>query len=220
MIIDFISDTEYLVSGVTLEDIQNQRYCVFDFEATGIDHESEYITQIGAVLIEGNKILEEKTFNTYIKSPKKIPEAVERFTGVYNKYLENAPTVTQTYKEFQRFTKDTILVTHAGYEFDLPLLNRECQRNNLDMLTNKCLDTKALFSYLYPEIKDIIRTDFLVKYYGIKNDDLRRHDALDDSKLIARIFVTLLKEFKNRGKSNIDFSDPVKVKRFEIIPMT
>lgn len=221
MNIDFISDTEYLVSGVTLKDIQNhQRYCVFDFEATGIDHESEYITQIGAVLIEGNKILEEKTFNTYIKSPKKIPEAVERFTGVYNKYLENAPTLTQTYKEFQRFTKDTILVTHAGYEFDLPLLNRECQRNNLDMLTNTCLDTKALFSYLYPEIKDIIWTDFLVKYYGIKNDDLRRHDALDDSKLIARIFVTLLKEFEKRGKSNIDFIDPVRVKRFEVIPMT
>ncbi|WP_028609029.1 3'-5' exonuclease [Paenibacillus harenae] len=220
MNIDFISDTEYLVSGVTLKDIQNQRYCVFDFEATGIDHESEYITQIGAVLIEGNKILEEKTFNTYIKSPKKIPEAVERFTGVYNKYLENAPTLTQTYKEFQRFTKDTILVTHAGYEFDLPLLNRECQRNNLDMLTNTCLDTKALFSYLYPEIKDIIWTDFLVKYYGIKNDDLRRHDALDDSKLIARIFVTLLKEFEKRGKSDIDFIDPVRVKRFEVIPMT
>ena len=220
MNIDFISDTEYLVSGVTLKDIQNQRYCVFDFEATGIDHESEYITQIGAVLIEGNKILEEKTFNTYIKSPKKIPEAVERFTGVYNKYLENAPTLTQTYKEFQRFTKDTILVTHAGYEFDLPLLNRECQRNNLDMLTNTCLDTKALFSYLYPEIKDIIWTDFLVKYYGVKNDDLRRHDALDDSKLIARIFVTLLKEFEKRGKSDIDFIDPVRVKRFEVIPMT
>lgn len=221
MNIDFITDTEYLVSGVTLKDIQNhQRYCVFDFEATGIDHESEYITQIGAVLIEGNKILEEKTFNTYIKSPKKIPEAVERFTGVYNKYLENAPTLTQTYKEFQRFTKDTILVTHAGYEFDLPLLNRECQRNNLDMLTNTCLDTKALFSYLYPEIKDIIWTDFLVKYYGIKNDDLRRHDALDDSKLIARIFVTLLKEFEKRGKSDIDFIDPVRVKRFEVIPMT
>lgn len=220
MNIDFFSDTEYLVSGVTLKDIQNQRYCVFDFEATGIDHESEYITQIGAVLIEGNKILEEKTFNTYIKSPKKIPEAVERFTGVYNKYLENAPTLTQTYKEFQRFTKDTILVTHAGYEFDVPLLNRECQRNNLDMLTNTCLDTKALFSYLYPEIKDIIWTDFLVKYYGTKNDDLRRHDALDDSKLIARIFVTLLKEFEKRGKSDIDFIDPVRVKRFEVIPMT
>jgi DNA polymerase III epsilon subunit family exonuclease len=214
-----ISETEYAVTGVTVNNIQAQRYSVFDFEATGINHETKHITQIGAVIIENGCIQETKTFNTYIKSPKPIPEAVERFTGVYNTYLEDAPSITDIYDEFLAFTKDSILVTHAGYEFDLPLLANECERNNLITLTNLCLDTKALFSYLHPDIKDIIWTDYLIKYYNVNDKDLRRHDALGDSILIGRIFLKILEEFENRNFKDIIFQDDVLVQRFKIIPM-
>ncbi|PWV87631.1 DNA polymerase-3 subunit epsilon [Paenibacillus cellulosilyticus] len=215
----FISNTEYIISGVNIKDIEKQRFCIFDFESTGINHETEYITQIGAVIIENGCILENKTFNTYIKSPKPIPEAVERFTGIYNSDLEDAPFFKDKYNAFLEFTKDCIVVTHAGYEFDLPLLLNECKRNNLQMLTNISLDTKALFSYLHPEVKEIIWTDYLIKYYNIHDKDLRRHDALGDSILIGRIFLRILEEFQARDIKDIEFNDPVVVKRFEIIPM-
>ncbi len=178
MEIKIISDLEYAVSGVSIKDAATQRYCVFDFESTGINHETEYITQIGAVIIENGCIQEAKTFNSFIKPPKQIPEAVERFTGIYNSYLMNAPVLKGVYNDFLVFIKDTVLITHAGYEFDLPILLNECKRNNLPMITNSCLDTKALFSYLYPEVKDIIWTDYLIKYYNIQDNDLKRHDAL------------------------------------------
>ncbi|UNK16985.1 3'-5' exonuclease [Paenibacillus sp. N3/727] len=219
MEIRFISDTEYTVSGVHIKDAVKQRYCVFDFESTGINHETEHITQIGAVIIENNCIQESKTFNTYIKSPKPIPESVEQFTGIYNTQLENAPLLKDKYSDFLEFTKDSILITHAGYEFDLPLLKNECQRNNLPLITNPCLDTKALFSYLYPEVTDIIWTDYLIKHYNIHDKDLRRHDALGDSILIGRIFLRILEEFQARDIKDIEFIDPVVVKRFQIIPL-
>nr|WP_225445709.1 exonuclease domain-containing protein [Paenibacillus arenosi] len=69
-----ISDTDYTVAGVSIINFRAQRYCVFDFEATGIHHETEYITQIGAVIIENNQILHKKTFTTYVKSPKPISD--------------------------------------------------------------------------------------------------------------------------------------------------
>ncbi|MFC5405820.1 PolC-type DNA polymerase III [Cohnella soli] len=219
MEIRMISETEYTVSGVSIKNMTNQRYCIFDFESTGINHETEHITQIGAVIIENGQIREEKIFNSYIKSPKPIPEAVERFTGVYNTYLQDAPKLKDIYDEFLEFTKECVLVTHAGYEFDLPLLRNECQRNNLTMISNPCLDTKALFSYLYPEIKDIIWTDYLIKYYNIYDKDIRRHDALGDSILIGRIFLRILGEFRTRNIKDIEFIDKVLVKRFEIKPM-
>lgn len=87
------------------------------------------------------------------------------------------------------------------------------------MITNTCLDTKALFSYLYPEVEDIIWTDYLIKYYDIPDKDLRRHDALGDSILIARIFLRILEEFQARNLKDIEFIDEVLVKRFQIKPL-
>ena len=219
MKIDFISDTEYLVSGVHIKDFANERFCIFDFEATGINHEVDNITQIGAVFFEGNSILTDKTFNTYIKPLKPIPEAVERYTGIYNSEIQGAPTIKEIYHEFVEFTKDTILVTHAGYEFDLPLLRRECKRNKLIMINNRVIDTKALFSFLYPDVKEIIWRDYLINFYQIDDKDLKRHDALGDSILIGRIFQRLLREFKDRKLQDIHFEKPVWVKRFQTKPL-
>lgn len=219
MDIRILSETEYTVSGVSIKGAIQQKFCVFDFESTGINHETEHITQIGAVIIENGRIQDAKTFNSFIKSPKPIPETVERFTGIYNTFLENAPLLKDIYNDFLEFTKDCVLITHAGYEFDLPLLLNECKRNNLQMITNPCLDTKALFSYLYPEVKEIIWTDYLIKYYNIHDKDLRRHDALGDSILIARIFLRILEEFQTRNLKDIEFIDEVLVKRFQIKPL-
>lgn len=87
------------------------------------------------------------------------------------------------------------------------------------MIQNSCLDTKALFSYLHPEIREIVWTDYLIKYYNIYYKDLRRHDALGDSILIGRIFLRILEEFKARNINDIDLIEPVLVKRFQIKPL-
>jgi DNA polymerase III subunit epsilon len=216
MKIEFITKTDYLVSEINIKNISNQRYCIFDLESTGINHEEEYITQIGAIILENNTIQYSKSFKTYVKSPKPIPEAVERFTGIFNSDIQDAPILSEIYSKFVEFTQDCILVTHAGFEFDYYLLKKECERNNLPTIKNTMLDTKALFSYLYPEVTEIIWTDYLLKYYQIDDEDVRRHDALGDSILIGRIFLRILKEFEDRNEEEIHFIEPVKVRRFEV----
>lgn len=147
---------------------------------------------------------------------KPIPEAVERFTGIYNLYVEHAPRFNEVYSGFIDFIKDSVLVTQAGYEFDLPLLRNECKRLTFPMMNICCLDTKALFTYLHPVIDCIISTDYLIKYYKIDDRDLKRHDALGDSILIGRIFLSILGEFQARNLHDIHFKDEVVVKRFQI----
>ncbi|UOE95211.1 3'-5' exonuclease [Alkalihalobacillus sp. LMS39] len=219
MKLTYISNEDYTLEDLYLQDIQNQKYCIFDFEATGIKYKDEYITQIGAVMFEDGQILEGKTFNSYVRSPKPIPEKVEQFTGVNNEMIKNAPDISEIYPEFLKFIGDAVLVTHAGYEFDLPLLKKECDNNNLKMLNNVTLDTKALFSYLHPEINEIIWTDFLIKFYEINDDDIKRHDALDDSIVISRIFKKILTEFEKRNIRDLDINKPINVKRFKIKPL-
>lgn len=100
-------------------------------------------------------------------------------------------------------------MTQAGYEYDIPLMIKECERNNLFMFEAKFIDTKALFTYLHPEVTEIISTNFLIEYYKIDDHDIKRHNALGDSILIGRIFKCLLDECVRRRIDNIRFEDIV-----------
>jgi DNA polymerase-3 subunit epsilon len=48
---------------------------------------------------------------------------------------------------------------------------------------------------------------------------LKRHDALGDSILIGRIFLRIVEELEGSDIKDIEFIDPVVVKRFLIRPL-
>lgn len=219
MRLKMLSEQAYEVSGLSIRNIQTQKFCVFDLEATGIQIDTERIIQIGAVHMDSSGVNSEETFMTYIKPNKPIPKEIETLTGIYNADVENAPKLEEAYGSFLDFADDCILVTHAGYEFDLPLLHRECDRQNLAVPTSPCIDTKALFTYLHPEIDAIISTDFLLQYYELDSKRKQRHDALGDSLLIGEIFLNMLKELESRDIEHLDLRDPLTVKRFKLPPL-
>ena len=196
MKISYLSNDEYIVNGIYVQNLPNCRFCVFDFEGTGINFRTEYITQIGAVIIENNNILTSKSFNSLVNSPKQIPPAVEELTGISNQDMFCAPPFPEVYEQFVEFIGSTVLVTQAGYEYDVPLLEKHCSLHNLPMIDNSIIDTKALFTNIHPDIAEVISTDFLIKYYNIDTSDLKRHDALDDCILVGRIFINIMKEYK------------------------
>ncbi|GFZ76150.1 hypothetical protein GCM10008018_22130 [Paenibacillus marchantiophytorum] len=220
MEISHISETEYSIKGIYLSDLLNKGYCAFDFEATGANQEEEHITQIGAVIIENNQILVDKGFSCFVKSPKSNPELIEKLTGIKNSDIERAPSFPEVYKKFNEFIKQNVLITQAGYEFDWLLLRTECERNNLPMITNTILDTKVLFSYLHPEVQERISTNFLINFYKVDDSDIKRHDALGDSVLIARIFMKLLDEFKQRKINDVIINEPIIVKKVQLTPLS
>ncbi|CAG7644734.1 3'-5' exonuclease DinG [Paenibacillus solanacearum] len=219
MIIRYLSEAEYTVSGLTIDNLSAQRFCIFDFEATGPDSGEDYITQIGAILIEPDGTTSERAFTTVVRAPKRIPEAIERLTGITNAVMADSPAFSEVYGDFADFAQGTVLVTQAGYEFDWPLLQRECRLNGLPPFTNPMIDTKALFTYLYPEVEDIVSTNFLIRWFGIDDTDIKRHDALGDSVLIGRIFVALMDEMRRRQRNGIQWLEPMSVKRMKLPPL-
>lgn len=219
MQVKMLSEQNYEVSELNIQNILHQKFCVFDLEATGIQVETERIIQIGAVHMDRSGVNSQKTFNTFVRPAKPIPQEIEILTGIYNDDVEHAPRLNEVYDRFLDFADDYILVTHAGYEFDLPLLQQECIRQGLQFPTHTCIDTKTLFTYLHPEVEDIISTDFLLYYYGLSSDGLQRHDALGDSILIAQIFLEMLRELESRNTESLEIQDPLIVKRFQIPPI-
>ncbi|WP_422659216.1 PolC-type DNA polymerase III [Paenibacillus sp. EC2-1] len=219
MNVKMLSEKAYEVSGLNIQNIQHQKFCVFDLETTGIQVETERIIQMGAIRMDRSGVHPEDNFCTYVKPAKPIPQEIETLTGIYNGDVENAPRLKEVYDSFLDFADGCILVTQAGYEFDLPLLERECDRQGLKMPANPCIDTKALFTYLHPEVEDIISTDFLLYYYGLDSKGIQRHDALGDSMLIGQIFREMLRELELRNIEHLEFTRPIIVKRFQLPPL-
>ncbi|MBD3919856.1 3'-5' exonuclease [Paenibacillus sp. PR3] len=216
MKIDMVSETEYIISEFMLENIRAQTYCVFDLEATGPNEEEDDVIQIGAVLLNGRSGEIEKTYETLVKPSKLIPKAIEGLTGISNEDVNEAPEFTEAFTEFSNFSEGAVLVTQAGYEFDWPLLMNECSRNHLRIISNKIMDTKVLFAYLFPEISEIISTNFLIKTLNIDDYDIKRHHALGDSVLIARIFMELMRVMSNREIDEITIQHPITIKRVQL----
>jgi DNA polymerase-3 subunit epsilon len=210
-------DDDYTLEDININ-LQNNRFCIFDFEGTGINHQTECITQIGAIVLE-NSSDNIRSFCSFVKSPKMIPPEVEELTGISNVDMINAPIFSEVYKQFLDFIKGKILVTQAGYEYDVPLLERYCKEHNLDMFGNQVIDTKALFTNIHSEINEVISTDFLIDYYGIETGDLMRHNALDDCKLIGRIFQKIMDEYRKKGIKDFVITNKLKVKKFKVPSM-
>lgn len=219
MRIEQVSDAEYEISGLIVERLHERRFCVFDLEATGPDATRGHITQIGAVRMGGNGGPEPRTFATLVRPPIPIPEPIERLTGIRNEDAAHAPLFPEAYRSFRVYAADRVLVTQAGYEFDGPLLRRECGLHGLDPPEQLLLDTKVLFAYAFPEIDEIPSTNFLIRFFGIEAGDLPRHDALGDALLIGRILSRLLDAYREKGIADIRITEPLRVKKMRLEPL-
>lgn len=209
MEITFTSAEEYELSGFYFDGLENREFVVFDLEATGPDAECDSVTQFGAVQMGDGA----QTFESLVKPWQPIPSKIEELTGVTNQRTENAVGFADAYERFRKFCGDAVLVTSCGYEYDFPLLERECGRSGLPMLPNERLDTKAIFALLHPDRTETFSTDFLSDYYQIDRSGLKRHDALGDARLIARIFEAECDEARQLGIDSIS-TEKMRIKRF------
>lgn len=208
----------YVVDELHVPKLQEHLYCIFDLEGSGIFPDQESITQFGAMEYKRGEV-RNSTFSTLSRASKPIPDAVAELTGISNADMMTAPAFAEAYRLFSSFVGEKILVTHAGYEYDLPILKRHCEQFGLSMFSNKVLDTKAMFTYIHPEVREVISTDYLIRHYNINTDGIQRHDALADCGIIARILEQLLREYEERGLDHFT-ADPNRfIRRFEIPEM-
>ncbi|MFK7692024.1 PolC-type DNA polymerase III [Paenibacillus sp. HJGM_3] len=198
-------------------DLHSRTFCVFDLEGTGIDYETDHITQIGAVLLQDGEVV--RRFSSLVRSPVRIPEAIERLTGIKNAELESAPDFPEVYARFLEFSAGAVLVTQAGYEYDVHMLERHCGRYGIPWKPQPVIDTKALYASIHPEITDIISTNYLLRTYQIDDRDVPRHDALGDSILISRFFRAILEEYRALGHADWTVREGLRVKRFQLPPL-
>lgn len=164
-------------------------YTVFDTETTGLDPGGgDEIISIGAVRIVNGRILPHDVFEQLIDPGRVIPKDSIKIHGIQPEMLDGKPVIERVLPSFQKFIGDTVLVAHNA-AFDMRFLELKEQSSSIKF-TNSVLDTLLLSAVVHP-YHELHSLEDIAQRFNIEMEG-RRHTALADAMLTAKIFLKLI----------------------------
>ncbi|MFW5434308.1 PolC-type DNA polymerase III [Paenibacillus apiarius] len=157
----------------------NEIYTVIDFETTGLDHETDRITEIAAIRTDG--IRELGRFHTLVSLPSgvEVPPEITELTGIKTEDLEGAPVEWDALLALEAFSYGTTVVAHNA-PFDLAFASRIFSPTNF-------VCTRALSRLVGPQESASLK--YVCERRGI---DLNgHHRAMNDVEATVKVFVKL-----------------------------
>ena len=189
----------------TISAIEATRIVVLDTETTGFDYLQDCILCIGAVSLQNNTISLKDSFEVFIEQDH-YDQNSAKIHGILKQWILDSPTEFEALQQFLEYLGDAIIVAHHAY-FDIGMINKALERNNLPQLTNKTLDTAHLYkktlikSHLF-ERKDHYTLDDLADKFDISKKD--RHTALGDAYITAIAFLKIVKKLKEKKEISLN----------------
>jgi DNA polymerase-3 subunit epsilon len=123
-------------------DLSHTTFVVLDLETTGgSPHETDGITEIGAVKIRGGEEL--GRFATLINPGQPIPPFITVLTGITTAMVTPAPRIEAVLPGLLEFLRSAVLVAHNA-PYDVGFLKAACARHGYAWPHPRVLDTAAL----------------------------------------------------------------------------
>ena len=185
-----VDDLTEIAVGATEETFEDT-FVVFDLETTGLSAIKDKIIEIGAVKIQGGKIIER--YSTFVNPKRPIPFEITKLTGIQDAMVLDAPIIEKVLPEFLEFIQGAILVAHnAG--FDVGFLAQNCRYQEIekDFLS---IDTLQMAQILLPTLTRY-RLNLVAKTLNIPL--LNHHRAVDDAETTAEIFIRFIEMLRER----------------------
>lgn len=172
--------------------LNNAKYCVFDFETTGLSHTYDRPIEFGAVIIE-NGVVSSKTLDLFIDPEIEIGEEARRINHITDEDLKGAPKMKDAIKTINEFIGDAILVSHNA-PFDASFLNMMRHEAGLGDFENPIIDTLAISQILYPDAASV-NEGRLAHRLGVEIDESGSfHRANFDAEVLAKMWLIMLPE--------------------------
>ena len=169
----------------------NNDIVVFDIETTGLDPESDEITELGAVKIEHGEVTEK--FSSFVKPNIRIPKEVENLTGISNEMVAFAPKVEDVIEDFYNWSRGCILSGHNIAGFDMKFIRKAGSKIGLKF-DNQIIDTLIVARQSSLRVPNY-KLGTLVKALGLVLVDA--HRAFNDAYATAQVLMELNRE-KNK----------------------
>ena len=165
------------------------RQVVLDIETTGLDYkEGHKIIEI-ACLELSNYLPTGKIYQTFINPQKESSSSAKEQHGISDDFLKDKKLFNEIVPDFLKFVKDSTIIAHNGIVFDIPFLNYELRFNKLNIIKNPIIDTLILARKLFPGSP--ANLDALCRRFDIDLSVRKKHGALIDAKLLAKVYLEL-----------------------------
>jgi len=160
--------------------------------------------ELAAVGVSSDLEFTDTKFSELIKPPADVPFTffVTRLTGITQEHVQDKGSATKVLSDFNRiFNQENIIFVAQNAKYDLSVLRgfpEECK----DILQLPFLDTIKLARALLPnQVK--FNLDALAEVFGLQVEG-RRHRAMPDSVLTAKVFIELVKLANERGVTTME----------------
>lgn len=165
------------------------RQVVLDIETTGLEYkEGHKIIEI-ACLELSNYLPTGKIYQTFINPERESSSSAKEKHGISDDFLKDKKLFKEIVPDFLKFVKDSTIVAHNGIVFDIPFLNYELRFNKLNIIKNPIIDTLILARKLFPGSP--ANLDALCRRFDIDLSIRKKHGALIDAKLLAKVYLEL-----------------------------
>jgi DNA polymerase-3 subunit epsilon len=181
-------------------------FVAFDTELTGLDFKNDSIISLGAVKLQGGRVLPAKTYYSLIKPDCELKYQSVIVHEITNSDLQDARDIQVVMEEFIDFIGDAVLLGHFVH-IDLNFVNRALKKNFGCTLQNPAADTSTLHDWLADNAPRMAKhfhghttkTDLfsLAKKYGIPIT--KSHNAFEDAYITAQLFQRFLCFLPERG---------------------
>jgi DNA polymerase-3 subunit epsilon len=170
-------------------------FVVFDVETTGsAAGKGGAITEVGALKLVRGEVVDQ--FSTLVNPGRLIEPFVVRLTGITDRMVSDAPSISEVMPRFEEFVEGCVLVGH-NVHFDCSFVT--AARGGTP-LPNEVLDTLKLARSLVPGLKRY-RLSALVSHFGVRQAP--NHRALSDAAATTEVFRKLLKLLDSAGVKSV-----------------
>ncbi len=179
--------------------IENARYLVMDTELTGLDKNKDSIVSVGALAMQGGRIMLGETFYEMVSPETALRSESIVIHGIVPSEVANKPDISVVLKDLLKFCRGSVVVGHFLF-LDLNFLNREMKRLYNTKFQQPVVDTVQVHDWIQEHSNGFRRN------YGSteKNRDLfslakkydvpvsEAHNALMDAFITAQLFQRFL----------------------------
>jgi DNA polymerase-3 subunit epsilon len=170
-------------------------YVIFDVETTGsAAGKGGAITEFGALKLVRGEVVDQ--FSTLVNPGRPIDPFVVRLTGITDRMVSDAPSISEVMPRFEEFVEGCVLVGH-NVHFDCSFVTAA---RGGSPLPNEVLDTLKLARCLVPGLKRY-RLSALVSHFGVRQAP--NHRALSDAAATTEVFRKLLKLLGSAGIESV-----------------
>lgn len=173
---------------------------ILDIETTGLlFRDGHRIIEIGCVVIK-DYVIQPETFHIYINPNRTVPQESYEIHGISTSFLKDKPSFPEVVKPFLEFIRNHPIIAHNA-KFDIGFINAELALLGLPgIIEGRVTDTLKIARKCFPGAPASL--DALCRRFKVSLETRTKHGALVDARLLAEVYLNLLKVSKNK-KNNI-----------------